>query len=101
MLPEIVICCRHSLTTKKQFKVQTYREVEVGARMMNDAFVFYLQAFPSLLLAIVAVLMFGVIRIWHNGSNIMFPMCGFRCSFEAITPLAGKMLGNLITSLRF
>lgn len=78
--------------TKNHFNIQTYREAEVAIVMMNDGFVLYLSAFPALLFAIVSVLILGVIRIWHTdpGSNLMFPLCGVRCSFEAITPLAGK-----------
>lgn len=88
---------RKRLATKSHFNLESYREAEVALVMMNDAFVWYLIAFPALLFAIVSVLILGVIEIWHTdpGTNIMFPLCGVRCLFEAITPLADKEVWSL------
>ncbi|XP_035715085.1 uncharacterized protein LOC118438650 [Folsomia candida] len=79
-----------ALSRGEKSSVHQYRSIECIATLMNDAFVTYLSTFPNLLFAIVSILMFGVIRIWHYdpGSNLMFPLCGIRCAFEAITPLA-------------
>ncbi|OXA49513.1 hypothetical protein Fcan01_16031 [Folsomia candida] len=78
------------IVTELKTTVQQYRSIECIATLMNKAFFLYLSTFPTLLFAIVSILMFGVIRIWHYapGSNLMFAVCGIRCSFEAVTPLA-------------
>ncbi|OXA46419.1 uncharacterized protein LOC118437688 [Folsomia candida] len=80
----------YNLSQGLETTVQQYRSIECIAILMNDAFFMYLSTFPNLLFAIVSILMFGVIRIWHYdpGSNLMFPLCGIRCAFEAVTPLA-------------
>lgn len=62
---------------------------------MNDIFRYYLTCFPTFLFLIVSMLMFGTIRMWRVDpeSNVMYPFCGFRCGFEAVTPLG--MAGNV------
>ncbi|XP_035715116.1 uncharacterized protein LOC110859126 isoform X1 [Folsomia candida] len=79
-----------ALSTKVESSVHQYRSIECIATLMNDAFFMYLSTFPNLLFAIVSILMFSFIRIWHYSprSNLMFPLCGIRCAFEAVTPLA-------------
>ncbi|XP_021963691.1 uncharacterized protein LOC110859126 isoform X3 [Folsomia candida] len=81
---------REALSTKVESSVHQYRSIECIATLMNDAFFMYLSTFPNLLFAIVSILMFSFIRIWHYSprSNLMFPLCGIRCAFEAVTPLA-------------
>lgn len=67
-----------------------YRQLELLVIIVNDIFHYYLMVFPSVLLSIVSLLMFGTIRLWHVSpqSNLMFPVCGARCGFEALSPLA-------------
>lgn len=70
--------------------IADYRNVECIMSQLNNCFKLYLATFPTILFSVVALLLFGVIRIWKNdpGSNLMFPLCGARCFYEAITPLS-------------
>ncbi len=45
--------------------------------------------FPAVGTAVVAALIYGVIRLWRIDpeSNVMFPLCAIRCAFEMLTPL--------------
>lgn len=75
--------------------LRQFRRSEVFITVLNDNFFYFLMGFPIILFLIVAMLIFGTIRLWHIDpqSNIMFPLCGMRCGFEAVTPLA--MAGNV------
>jgi len=66
-----------------------YRELQTVVLMINHAFRYYLEYFPSVLLGIVALLMYGSIRLWHIDpiSYSSFPSCLIRCLFESMTPL--------------
>ncbi len=57
---------------------------------LNDSFHYYLVVFPAVGTAVVAALIYGIIRLWRIDpqSNIMFPLCAIRCAFEMLTPLS-------------
>lgn len=55
----------------------------------------YLTTFPAVGLYVVSMLLYGSVLLWDKDpqSNIMFPLCGMRCGFELLTPLA--VAGNV------
>ncbi len=68
----------------------SYRELQVITMLLNDSFRLYLTWFPSILLGLVALLIYGSIRLWHIEllTYINFPTCGLRCLFESMSPLS-------------
>lgn len=72
-----------------------YRRLQLLNIIMNDIFSSYLICSHAVFLFIVSMLFFGVIGMWRIDplANLMYPLCGARCGFEALTPLdtAGKM----------
>jgi TM2 domain-containing membrane protein YozV len=69
--------------------ISQYQYAEYIAKLLNCSFRPYLSSFAKILLFLASVLAFGIVRIWHHhpGSNLMFPLCAFRCGFEALTLL--------------
>jgi len=72
-----------------------FRRLQLTAIILNEAFKGFLTFFPTILFSLVAMLLFGSIKLLpiDPKSNIMFPLCGIRCGFEALTPL--QMSGNV------
>lgn len=83
---------RHRANRKK---LVWYREAELIMNSLNSSFHIYLSLFPTMLLAISGLMVFATIRLWHTdpSSTIIFPACGFRCTFECVTLLtmAGRV----------
>lgn len=71
------------------FPTGQYRVLENIMKLINSSCRPYLATFSTILFAVVSLLLFGAIRVWHQdpGSNLMFPACGLRCFYEGITPL--------------
>lgn len=67
-----------------------YRRAQTLIRLLNEAFKFYLEWFPSILFTIAGVFFFGAIRYSDLPFHlyIVFPFCGFRCLIEGITLMA-------------
>jgi len=81
---------RTELNSAIHFTTSTkYRESQVAVIMLNHAFQYYLEYFPSVLFSMVSLLMFSTIRLWQIDplSYASFPACSVRCGFEAMTPL--------------
>lgn len=86
---------RIGLPTSSEEEMYNYRHVELIVTMLNYTVVIYLTSFPSMLFLVVALLLFGTIRVWHLDprGNVVFPACMTRCGFEAmtLTMLAGRV----------
>ena len=67
-----------------------YRHVQMISVLLNRGFKLYLAWFSTLLLGIVALLVFSLLTFWDLSimAYIMFPICSLRCIFESITLLS-------------
>lgn len=74
---------------KFQTIITKYRRSQLLLTIINDTFYYYLVVFPAVGTAVVAALIYGVIRLWRIDpqSNVMFPLCAIRCGYEMLTPL--------------
>lgn len=81
-----------------------YRYVQNVMAHLNASFIYYLQLSPSILMSVVALLAFGAIKYYHLHftAYMMYPLCGGRCFFEAISQLgiAGYVNQDGTTMLR-
>jgi hypothetical protein len=70
-------------------QLKKYREGEVIMSFLNQTWFIYLSTFPTMLFTILAFTVFGAIRLWSLDAwaNLIFPVCGFRCTFEGVTCL--------------
>ncbi len=57
---------------------------------MNSAFCIYLEWFPSILIGVVAMMLYGTTRFWYLRihSYIMYPGCAAMCMTQAFTILS-------------
>jgi len=58
---------------------------------MNKAFGWYLSTFVNIYVYGAAVLIYGLLKVWWQNDptkNLMFPLCGMRCGYEASVLLA-------------
>lgn len=78
-----------NLAIRERSRVK-FRKVQTIVNLMNNSFNLYLSTSPSILLAILVLLLFSTIR--YSGmdvtSFIMYPACALRCIFESFSLLA-------------
>ena len=81
-----------------------YRQFQLINLQLNNSFNLYLEWFPSLLLTLVALLLFATLKVWYIDLHayLLFPVCAMRCLFETMTPLAlaGKVNEESILLLK-
>lgn len=57
---------------------------------INKSFHHYFFVFPAIGTFVVALLLYGLVKLWEIDpqSNIMFPLCAIRCTFETLSPMS-------------
>ena len=67
-----------------------FRKAQIIVRHMNEAFRIYLATSPTLILAVLVLLIFSTIRFSEVDvtSYLMYPACTARCIFESYSLLA-------------
>lgn len=60
------------------------------AHAINSCMRLYLSTYHSVMMIILALLLFGCVRLMYLDfrANIMFPVCWIRCGFESLSPMA-------------
>lgn len=80
-----------SLPDQKKSEMQArYIAATRMAEAVNDGMKLYMSYFASIMFTILALLIFGCVRLLHLDfrANVMFPCCGLRCGFESMSPIA-------------
>lgn len=89
-----------SMLVNSEQVAQVYQMCRLLNTIIGDILHGFLRALPGVGVSVVALLLYGVVRLWriHPQSNIMFPLCALRCGFETLTPLA--MAGVMYSTSR-